>query len=94
LDKRDALPLPLPPWRVPAEGGADCKPIDTTKTEDKTMGHELFKGWTDHELHRAFAHASVNLAAMERKTREAARWRDIAYIAMLTGGAIPTMPTC
>jgi len=58
------------------------------------MGHALFTGWTDHQLQGAFKMATDELHAAQSKARNAASWQDIAYIAMLTGGDIPKVPTC
>lgn len=58
------------------------------------MGHGLFTGWTNHELQGAFKRANDELHTAQRRARDAASWHDIAYIAMLTGGDIPKVPTC
>lgn len=48
------------------------------------MGYALFQGWTEHQLHAAFAQANRELAALRKRTNDAF-WQDAAYIAMLTG---------
>jgi len=50
------------------------------------MGQTLFEQWTGNRLRAAFAAAGH----AERLTREAAFWRNVAYLARLTGGAPPT----
>jgi len=56
------------------------------------MGHEFCKGWTDNQLQMAFTRAHMSEQQVKEKAREAAYWRDMAYIAMLTGADRPVHP--
>lgn len=58
------------------------------------MGNALFAGWTGKRLQGAFTRANHDLAIAERQGRDAAFWRNAAYIALLTGGNAPKPPTC
>lgn len=56
------------------------------------MGHEFCKGWTDNQLQAAFTRAHMNEQQVQEKAREAAYWRNVAYVAMLTGVDRPAHP--
>jgi len=53
------------------------------------MGYEFCKGWTQNQLRAAFSQAHMDAQSAKAQAREAAYWRDMAYIAMLTGGEPP-----
>ena len=44
------------------------------------MGHEFCKGWTQNQLSAAFSQAHMDAQSAIEAAREAAYWRDMAYM--------------
>jgi hypothetical protein len=88
--KRKAASLRCVPDRVLFRGHAAGRSYrQQPKQEEQKMEREFCKGWTQNQLSAAFSQAHMDAQSAKAAAREAAYWRDMAYIAMLTGGEPP-----